>query len=144
MSFLRTLTVFLSIALAVAVANPPPAAEKPNVFVNVYQQLPTLPPFRLPSLPTLPPFRMPTLPPFRMPTLPPSLRLPVRATIVSRPAPVTLPPLRVPDKIVVQRVEVPRPTMGSLPSLNPIKVEYQDVPLQGGITGLTKLPPIKH
>ena len=151
MSFLRT-AVLLSIALAIARANPPPSADKPNVFVNIYQQLPTVPPFRLPSMPTLPlrmptlppNLRLPTLPPFRMPTLPPNLRFPVRATVVSRPAAVTLPPLRVPDKIVVQRVEVPRPTIGSLPSFNPIKVEYQDVPLQGGISGLTKLPPIKN
>lgn len=146
--FKLTLSIFF-ITIVVAMANNKPDSAGQPVVLNLYQSLPTPPPFRLPTLPSLPSLpslptlrlpSMPTLPPFRfpaLPTLPQTFRVPVRAQVVSRPAAVTLPPLRVPEKIVVQRVELPRPTVGPISS--PIKIEYQDVPYQGPFN---RLPPL--
>lgn len=129
--------VALALCLATIVsANKPAPAEIPNVLVNVYSptqapyRFPTLPSLRLPSFPTMRPFKMPTLPPFRMPTLPSTFYVPVRAQMVSRPSTVTLPPVKVPEKIIIHRQQYVRPTISSIGSLSPIKIEYQDAPVK--------------
>lgn len=129
--------VALALCLATVVLANKPAAEVPNVLVNVYSptqapfKFPTMPSLRLPSFPTMRPFKMPTLPPFKMPTLPSTFYVPYRAQMISRPTTVTLPPMKVPEKLIIHRQPYVRPTMpSSIGSLSPIKIEYQDAPLK--------------
>jgi hypothetical protein len=78
----------------------------------------------MPPMPTLPP--MPTMPTLTMPTYPTEVKLPVAVKVEGESYKFpTLPPVTVPEKFIIQRVEYQTPTVSPI---RPIRIEYQDLP----------------